>query len=114
MKDDARLRQMMSKTLDNDLLEFIAEPASAKKGKSFSRCQALLGLVRRHKLAFCMDDYSCLTGGFQDLANSWCWNRNAVRKFITFLKEKNLFSTFPWGIKFWYFSNLRRFKRISG
>ncbi len=94
MKDDIRLRQMML-TLDNSLLEFIAEPLTTKKGKPFSRCQALYDLIIRHKLAYYMDDYPCLTDGFQNLATTWCWNRNAVRKFITALEEKNIVSTFP-------------------
>ncbi len=93
------MRQMVPITLDNVLLKFIAVLLTTKKGKLFSRCQALFDLVRRNKQACCMDDYSCLTGGFQDLATSWCWNRNAVRKFITALEEKNIVSTFPMGNK---------------
>lgn len=78
---------------DYRLWSLLFQDMPKKHLRRLTRPQAFFDLIKRHRMAVQIPGQTIAAGGYQELAESWGWDRTTVRRFIQNLADIGVVST---------------------
>lgn len=72
------------------VLHFLSTHPTMRRKHKFSKAEAYYDLCYRQYMTAVTGDPQFMTGGIQELANSWTWARDSVSRFITHLVKSQV------------------------
>ena len=80
-------------TTDFSLLQYLVDSHAGQRKHKFSKAEAYFDLARRQRMTAITGDIQFMSGGIQELKNSWQWSRDTVSKFIAHLVKNGAANT---------------------
>ena len=75
------------------VLHFLSTHPTMRRKHKYSRAEAYYDLCYRQYMTAVTGDTRFMSGGIQELANSWSWARDSVSKFIAHLVQSQVATT---------------------
>ena len=80
-------------SVDLSLLHFLSTHPTMRRKHKFTKAEAYYDLCYRQYMTAVTHDTRFMTGGIQELANSWSWARDSVSRFIAHLVQSQVAMT---------------------